>query len=801
MKKFLFIGFALTLISNAMAQTITVCDNETHLPLEGVTLVSKNPNAFATTDSRGNAGVASFKGSDKIEVRCLGYKTKLISYPAIEESGFNINLILTGVPLGEVVISASKFEEQQDDVAQHIQVMRKSELQQMNQTSMADVVSASGNIMVQKSQLGGGSPIIRGFETNKILIVVDGVRMNNAIYRAGHLQNVITLDNAEMERVELVYGAGSVVYGSDALGGVMHFYTKNPVLSNGDSTIVKSGAFTRFSSAVSGFAMHADVSMGNQNFGSLTSITYSAFGDLRQGARRNPFYGNFGSRPWYVDQINGVDSMVMNSDTNVQVGSGYSQYDILQKFLFKPSHGVTHVVNFQLSNSSDIPRYDRLTQLSGGNPKFGEWYYGPQKRLFVSYSLWLDNPVGFYDHARIIAGFQNIVESRNTRRFRSDNLGHKIEQVDVLSLNADFDKVTGKQELRYGAEAVYNKVNSTANTENIITGASEPTETRYPDGGSTMNSFALYGTHTWEINDKLILNDGLRLNNVGLKSRFNDKSFFPFPFNEVSQNNTALNGNLGLIVKPLEGWRFTLQFATGFRAPNVDDIGKVFESVPGSIIVPNPDLKPEYTYNGEVGLSKTFNKQIVASVAGYYTLLKNTLTVQPTLYEGQDSIMYNGEMSRVTCTVNAGEAYIYGVEGRLAGNLNEYLSVIGTVNYTYGRIKTDTTGYPLDHIPPVFGKVSFKAHKNNLCGEFVVNYSGWKRLEDYNVFGEDNINYATEYGMPAWYTLNIRLGYQLSKSLNLQIACENMLDQNYRVFASNISAPGRNFIVTLRGNF
>jgi hemoglobin/transferrin/lactoferrin receptor protein len=80
-------------------------------------------------------------------------------------------------------------------------------------------------------------------------------------------------------------------------------------------------------------------------------------------------------------------------------------------------------------------------------------------------------------------------------------------------------------------------------------------------------------------------------------------------------------------------------------------------------------------------------------------------------------------------------------------------------------------------------------------------YNGWKRVKDYNQVGEDNLPYATPQGTPAWYTLNVRMAYQLNKMLQAQLALENILDRNYRVFASGISAPGRNLIITLRASF
>jgi hemoglobin/transferrin/lactoferrin receptor protein len=469
--------------------------------------------------------------------------------------------------------------------------------------------------------------------------------------------------------------------------------------------------------------------------------------------------------------------------------------------MFQQNKNVNHIVNLQYSNSGNVDRYDRLTQLSGGKPKYGDWHYGPQKRVFASYTLNLSNKNRFYDHARIILGYQQIEESRIDRKYKKVMENHRVENLDIMTFNADFDKKIGKHELRYGVDAYYNNVKSTAFVKDISMDTTGVLDTRYPDGGSKMQSIAAYVTHNWEINKKLILNDGIRFTNINLNSKFTNQQFFPFPFNSVNQNNNALNGNLGLIYMPCNSFRLNAGFSSGFRAPNVDDMSKVFESTKGSIIVPNPNLKPEYTYTYELGLSQTIDKRVLVSVNGYYTNYINAISLQNGTFDGKDSIVYDGQLSQVQMTTNSAKAYIYGLEGAISGNLNKYLSVLGTFNYTYGRIKTDTTDLTLDHIAPIFGKVSFNVNVKKFRGEFFVNYSGWKKIADYSLSGEDNESNALAVGMPAWYTANIRLTYQFNKFVSLQAACENIFDQNYRQFASNISAPGRNFIVTLRGNF
>ncbi len=186
---------------------------------------------------------------------------------------------------------------------------------------------------MQKSQGGGGSPVIRGFEANKVLLVIDGVRLNNAIFRGGHLQNVITMDNAILDKTEVLFGPASVVFGSDALGGVISFYTKKPTLSTIKNKLVtSSNAFVRYSSAYSEKAIHADISAGSNKIGSLTSFTYSDFNNLRQGKNYYTAYSDWGKRFFYTERINGKDSMLSNSNTAIQKPTGYHNMIFCKKY-------------------------------------------------------------------------------------------------------------------------------------------------------------------------------------------------------------------------------------------------------------------------------------------------------------------------------------------------------------------------------------------------------------------------------------------------------------------------------------
>lgn len=708
---------------------------------------------------------------------------------------------LPDVTMDEIVISASKFKEQKKNVAQYIQTIPQKEIEWMMPQTSATLLEQTGKVFVQRSQAGGGSPVIRGFEANKVLLVIDGVRMNNAIYRGGHLQNVITVDNNMLEAVEILHGPGSTLYGSDALGGVMLFRTKQPRLSWNETTLFKSNIMTRFSSANNEATGHIDFNIGGKNLASLTSITYSKFGDTRQGNIRSPYNDSFGKRQWYVERIDGTDRVIYNQDANIQKFTGYSQVDLMQKFLLQQGSKVTHTLNLQYSTSSDVARYDRLTDIRNGNLRYAEWYYGPQDRAMAAYHLQAKNLNGFFDEVSAGINYQYIKESRHQRLLYNDIRQNRTERLNIGGYNIDLRKMMNRHELTIGTDGQYNDLRSTAFGLNIATGQQSPLDTRYPDGGSNMYYGAVYAAHIFKIiPDKLILNDGIRLNYVGLNATFDDTTFYNFPFRSASQDNTALSGNLGLVYMPQSRWRFVLNGSTGFRSPNIDDLGKVFDSRGGEfLVVPNPDLQPEYSYNTDLGISYSDNKFIRIEATGFHTWLRNAIVQDFYTLNGQTTLPFEGVPTRVVANQNKASAYIYGINSSLTAKLTPRVTFYSTLTYTYGRYEHTGTNVPLDHIPPVYGKTSIFYRQGKFEGEFYSMYNGWKRLKDYSPSGEDNLNYATPLGMPSWNTLNIRTAYNLNDNMSFHLALENILDKNYRNFASGVSAPGRNLVLTFRG--
>ncbi len=807
-----FITAAILLaVLNGFSQTIiTVKDELTQVPVSNVVITAHLPAPNirlwgTTTNSQGEADISSIAGEDSIYLRHATYGTQGFAMADVKNMNYQISLKTKSVLLGEVIFSANKTEENKNEVPYSLTVVTNKEVIFSNPQTSADMLMNTGGVFVQKSQMGGGSPVLHGFEANRVLLVVDGVRMNNAIYRAGHLQDVITVDPNMLDRTEILFGPSSVIYGSDALGGTMHFYTRQPMLASDTGILVTSNAMIRTATANNELTAHFDLNFGGKKWASLTSVTRSDFGDLRMGANTNPYQGDFGWCNLYVERINGVDTVLKNNVPLVQRHTGYSQVDFMQKFLFQQNAHVSHLLNFQMSSSSYIPRYDRLAQIgSNGLPTYAEWSYGPQKRIFIAYTLNLKSDSSFYDEANITLSMQQIEQDRITRKLYSDNRKRQNETVGVYALNADFTKVCCKKhELRYGMEFTFNDVQSAATSTNSTTAVATPTDTRYPDGGSSMMSTALYVSHSWEICPKFILTDGLRLSYISLNSNWADTSIFHLPFSEAKNSNIAPSGSIGIVWMPVEQIRFHVNGSTGFRAPNVDDMGKIFESAPGILFVPNPDLKPEMAMGGEAGMDWTFTPGARIDFTGFYTALSNAIVARPFQYNGADSVLYDGTMSEVQAQQNVDKAFIYGFTTGLTADFNSHFSFHGTVTYTFGRYKdvTNDTLIPLDHIPPVFGQAGLVYRTKGFEAEFFTRFNGWKRLPDYSPSGEDNLDQATIYGMPSWVTINFRSELHVNKYVGINFAVENIMDLNYRHFASGMSAPGRSFIIAVRGHF
>ncbi len=801
MKHILLMWFFLGLCAVSNAQIITINDKITDQPIELVTIYSDSPNLYAITNAKGEADISKFKSATEIIIRRIGYRSVTLSYEDIRAQRFELYLSPSNISMDKLVVSATRWRQTESNLASKITSVTPQQVEVQNPQTAADLLSLSGEVYVQKSQLGGGSPMIRGFSTNRLLLVVDGIRMNTAIFRSGNLQNVISLDPFAIEHTEVLFGPSSVIYGSDALGGVMSFNTLTPGLSASEEQFVSGNAVARYSSANSENTYHFDVSLGSEKWGAITSFTNFNYGDLEMGSHGPEEY----LRPEFVQRIDGSDVVIANKNPQIQRTTGYSQTNLMQKLRFKPNDDWDFNYGFHYSETSDYDRYDRLIRYKNGLPRSAEWYYGPQIWVMNNFSIATKTESAFFDDAKLRLAHQYFEESRIDRDFNGTQRFSRIEKVNAYSANLDLVKnLSDKQQLFYGVESVFNDVSSSGTDTDISTGITVNGAPRYPE--STWASYAAYLNYMYEINPKLTLQAGTRYNQFILDAEF-ENTFYPFPFSEAYLNSGALTGSLGVVFKPEKSIAINAVLSTGFRSPNIDDVGKVFDSEPGSVVIPNPELKSEYAYNAELGVNKVFNDELQIDVTGYYTLLEDALVRRDFTLNGQSQIMYDGELSQVQAVQNAAKATIFGVQIAAELSLPAGFEASSQFNIQKGEEELDNGNTsPSRHAAPWFGTTHIKYSANHLKLDLYTVYSmkvSYNNLPD-EERGKDYmyaINDAGNPYSPAWYTLNLKSIYQVTKVFSFSTGVENITDQRYRPYSSGIVAPGRNLIFAVKADF
>ena len=801
LSKFNTLVFLIVIIATkAISQNMFVYDQQTGNPIPNVVVVNEDKTHIGLTNNLGFVDISIFLEDKNIYFQHSAYVEISLSIDVIESLKFKVPLNQKLIILDEVIVAASKWETKSNEIPNKIEKIKRRDIVFNNPATSADMIAAGNQVYVQKSQLGGGSPMIRGFAANKILMVLDGVRMNNAIYRSGNLHNVLQADVNSIEEAEIIFGPGTNIYGSDALGGVIDIHTIKPTFSTDEKMVGSGHALSRISSADFERTINANFNLSNNKWALGANISYSKFDDLRMGSMHN----NYNLRNEYVDVINGIDSIVTNSDPEVQRYSGYDQLSMITKVRHKFSDNITWDYSLYLTTTSAVPRYDRLLQYSDDVLKYAKWDYEPQQWIMNRLSLNMQNNASWYDNAVFTLGYQNVKEGRSDRKYKDDWLRKRKEHVDIFSLNADFDKVLGLGHyLYYGFEVVYNNVESEGMQENIRNQEEEVISSRYPDGGTKFFQSGAYLSYKRNFNSiPLTLLTGIRFSYVSLYSKFNDTTFYQLPYTDISIKNGAITGSVGLVYHP-DSWQYNINLSSGFRAPNLDDVAKIFDSEPGNVVVPNKNLKPEYLYNVDVGIIKKFNGLAKLEVTAFYSYLVDAMVRRDFTLNGHDSIMYDGELSRVQAIVNTGSAQIYGASIIFDIKIFKNLAVKTILTTIKGE---DDSGEPLRHAPPLYGETKFTYEKNRLKMMLGLDYNAEISYNNLAPSERDKAYlYATNASgnpySPGWWTLNYMGSYAFNEKFVISFGVENILDYRYRPYSSGITSPGRNFLLALRYSF
>ncbi len=711
----------------------------------------------------------------------------------------------------EILLSSQRFQQKRKETPRQIEVVSAKRLSELQPATLGDALINTGQVFVQKSQMGGGSPVLRGFEASRVLMVIDGVRMNNATYRAGHLQDIITIDPFILDRMEVNFGAGSTLYGSDALGGVLYFKTKDATLGEFS---VKPSATVRYQSASNSVIGNVGLKVQSAKVGLLLSATRSQFGDLRSGSKNYSDWDTFGMLPRYVSQVNGRDTVLLNDDPQRQKGTGYAQTDLFAK-IFTKTGKVEHMVNLQKSMSDIIPRYDRMSQFNNGKPVYGRWDYAPQNREYISYTA----KAGSEDHhTRLTLAQQRIEVGRVTRNF--DEVMERIQRdaVRMRTVNLDrHDQLSASFTLNSGVEMVWNAVKSLGINKNISTLAETATKARYSDSGATTQMHSVFAQGIYKMaKTGTVIQGGVRVSKYSLEALFSKANPWKLPYQSISFATTTPSYDMGLTQQLKKGLLLKASVNQAYRNPNVDDMTKVFDSKPGAkLLVPSADLKAERSTTVDLGVLWRKDRSFAIEAGVFSSAVKNLLLDQPGTLNGEDSLMYDGRLTPVYQLKNVALGEISGMYLNAKVRLVKDLWFSGSLTQTKGIYRLDDAAaeQPLDHIPPVYGQASLRWNGKGWFAETQCLFNGMKKAEDYSSSGEDNqelqpIGLADINGdgkadgfNPAWQCWNIRGGYQHRSGLTATLAIENVLDLHYRYFASGMSAAGRSVNVSLAYSF
>jgi hemoglobin/transferrin/lactoferrin receptor protein len=730
--------------ASALAEplTVVVLDADQR-PVAGARVELRGTGLTAVTNSSGEADLAppAARGSLRLRVSGYGYESveRALAPDASPETRLEIVLQPTPLRLNEtVVVSAARELSRVIDLPRSASLVETPDLDRRMPRTTPEALTDTTGVFVQKTNHGGGSPIIRGLVGNHVLVLVDGVRLNNATFRLGPNQYLATVDPYAIERIEVVRGLGSVAYGSDALGGVVNIITARPSF-NEDG--LRLGGRLRPKLASSGMEVgaRADVQASGRNFAFLGGVTHRDFGDLRAGR--------------------GI---------GVQAPSGYTEGDGDGHLLVRlGGRHLLHAV-YQHVRQDDVPRYDQVQQRG-----FERYAFDPQVRQLAYVQLESSFDSRWVESLKVTPSFHRSSERRVIQRRGSSLQVRERDVVDALGFTVEArSRPKAGWSIVSGVESYRDHVASARDDVDLSTAVTVSRRGLYPDG-ATAHSLAAFTQSSLDWRS-LVIDVGGRLTRYGV-----DASDASFGTPQISRS--AAVGTAAVLWKLTSQHRLFAAVSQGFRAPNVDDLSTLGRFDFG-VEVPSPDLLPERSINYEVGF-KTRTSRTAAAVSVYRNDLSDLIERVRAEYEG--SPVYEGQA--VYRRANVGKAYVQGIEAEMEARLPAEVVAFGAFTYTYGQ--QTTVGEPMRRIPPRFGQVGLRREQpRGPSVEAALSFAG---RQDRLAAGDKADHRINPAGTPGWSVLNVRAGYRFGSGLEVRAGLENVFDEAYRVHGSGVDGYGR----------
>lgn len=644
--------------------------------------------------------------------------------------------------LQEVVVSASRYPEKAFSAPFSIDRVRHPMNEMHQARNLPESMAYLPGVFVQKTNHGGGSPFLRGLTGNQTLLMLDGIRVNNAAFRYGPNQYPNVIDAYTLERVEVLKGSGSVQYGSDAMGGVIHAITNDIGLDNGIGWDTRIGG--RITSQDMEYSARGEATYTGKGFGISGGYTWRQFGDLVGG-----------------------------DTTGKQTPSGYDERDwnLKAKFALGPKYTLT--ASAQQVTQHEVPLYHRVKL-----ENFEFYNFEPQKMLISYVRLQADFNSGAFKGWSFTPLYKKSVEGRQYRRNGNANYYNEEDVIETYGVVAE----TGWQILPFwtsgtGIEYYHDRVNSERN----ITNNNNTVSARglYPDGAAQINA-SVYSLHhlAWK-NWKA--EAGIRYNRIENQIPGKTLSLPGALFQDAKLVSDAWVGNASLLYQLNNTHAFFSNISSGFRAPNIDDLGTL-GLVDYRYEIPAYNLDPERNVNTEIGY-RLRTKKVHLQAAAFYMHLSDLMV---RVRQGTDSL----EGYPVYIKTNDQESYIKGFE--LSGSYEPISGLTLTAMMATQFGQNLSRNEPMRRIPPTNGLLTAKYAKQRW---YVAAEMQWAAEQDRLAQGDKDDNRIPKEGTPGWQVVNIHGGYK-ARFVQLRTTLNNIFNEDYRTHGSGINGMGRSLTLS-----
>ena len=763
---FLFFQLLATELDSKKSSQLTgsVIDETSQAPVSDVNIYFEATQIGTISDQNGNFSIENAPSGQKtLLVSHIGYQEKRIQLKLVagETKKLNILLLPKALKLGEVVFTASRHAETVFKSQMNVAIANQQKIAIRTSPNTADALREIPGVLVQKTTAGHGSPIIRGMIGKDVLLLYNGIRLNKPTFRFGANQYMNTINVESLDRIEVTKGPGSVMYGSDAIGGVVNMISE--------------------SSQVGEFGKKNNYSFSSR-FGTAdqSKILNAAFASRVGGIA---IAGGIG--------LKSIENLKAGSEIGKQSPTGYNEWNANLKLTVPINLQTSLEFDLLTVQQDEVPRFDKYVTREFDTGDYETYLYNPQNRHLAAINLQF-KPINlnWISSMKWNLSYQFEQEGTIQRKTGSNTLTKDHNDLTTFGSYLQINSIWRHRHVfSYGYEIYWDQVKSSRTREND--GVVESQRGNFPDG-TKYRSGGLFVNDNIVFNAKFDLNIGLRMSSVSLSSLLEQ------PFGKFDDNYSDLTGTIGLSYKPNLWINFIARYAKGFRAPNFND-AVVLKVSNAGVDAPSPGLSPEKSHNFEIGIKLNRNR-LTGSLFLFYNRLVDLIDRYRGTYNGLDYFDENGNGMRDTDEAdifqkrNVANAYIAGWELDGTVHISEQWRLRGFAFWTFGH--NLTFDEPMSRIPPLMGmaEAQFTPLKSLSIATFIRAATKQHRLSS----RDKDDNRIPLGGTAGWTTINFRFSWNVSSKLKLNLIFENVLDETYKEHGSGIYSPGRSLIIGFR---